>query len=468
MREPIDLLEPSQVVRIFAAVQEPDYDVPWQTESPSSGTGSGVVIGPNRILTGAHVVADATFLQIQTINDSDKHVAEVEAICHDADLALLRLHDPQALSGIPPAELGDLPERRAHVAVVGYPVGGEELSITEGVASRIEVQRYAHSQRNLLALTVDAAINSGNSGGPVIHQGQVVGIAFQSMEDAENIGEAVPAPLIRRFLKGVEDRLPLEIPGFGIETQNLENEGLRRALGVPVGETGVLVKRVSYGSSCDGVVQAGDVIHSIDGHDIANNETVRYDGIRTRLGVLLGERFVGERVPIRLRRNGESIERELVLSTMQNLVPSNRYGVAPTYFVFAGIVFQTLTRDYLRTWKNWSENAPKEFLAHYYLGHRTEEVQEILVVSQILADELTVGYGPLYWESVGKVNGEVPKDMRDLVRLVEASEATLTVETSSNGLLVFDMAEAHAAQERILPRYRIPQDRSPNLIAPLS
>ena len=67
----------------------------------------------------------------------------------------------------------------------------------------------------------------------------------------------------------------------------------------PAMETGVLVKRVSYGSSCYGVVEAGHVIHSIDGHDLANNETVRYGGTRTRLGVLLGERFAGERVPIR-------------------------------------------------------------------------------------------------------------------------------------------------------------------------
>ena len=72
-----------------------------------------------------------------------------------------------------------MPRLRDEVAVVVYPVGGEEISITEGVVSRIEVQRYSHSQRHLLAVTVDAAINAGNSGGPVFGDGKVVGIAFQ-------------------------------------------------------------------------------------------------------------------------------------------------------------------------------------------------------------------------------------------------------------------------------------------------
>ena len=105
---PTDIPEPAQVVRIFAAIQEPDYEVPWQTDSPTSGTGSGVVIGKDLVLTGAHVIADATFVQVQTVQESDKHVATVEAVCDDCDLALLRLVEADALDGIPPAEIGEL------------------------------------------------------------------------------------------------------------------------------------------------------------------------------------------------------------------------------------------------------------------------------------------------------------------------------------------------------------------------
>ena len=71
---------------------------------------------------------------------------------------------------------------------------------SKGVVFRVEVQEYSHSQRSLLAVTVDAAINSGNSGGPVIQDNQIIGVAFQSLEDAENIGEVIPMPVIKHFL----------------------------------------------------------------------------------------------------------------------------------------------------------------------------------------------------------------------------------------------------------------------------
>jgi S1-C subfamily serine protease len=222
-----------EVVRVFATTQDPDHDSPWQTRSPSSSTGSGVVIAGGAILTGAHVVANATFLQVQKPSHPDKAIARVRAVCHDADLALLEVVEPaDFLADVTPAELGEMPRLRDEVAVVGYPVGGEEISITEGVVSRIEVQRYSHSQRNLLAVTVDAAINAGNSGGPVFGGGKVVGIAFQKLTGVDNIGEMVPPPVIRTFLDGVAaGKRPL-VPAMGVITQNLENPLLRKQLGL--------------------------------------------------------------------------------------------------------------------------------------------------------------------------------------------------------------------------------------------
>jgi S1-C subfamily serine protease len=126
------------VIRVFAASQDPDFDGPWQARTPSSSTGSAVVIGPGLLLTGAHVVANATFLQVQKPSQPDKAIARVRAVSHDSDLALLEVVDPPGfLDDIQPAELGPMPRLRDQVAVVGYPVGGEAISITEGVVSRI-------------------------------------------------------------------------------------------------------------------------------------------------------------------------------------------------------------------------------------------------------------------------------------------------------------------------------------------
>lgn len=451
-----------EVVRVFATTQDPDYDSPWQTRTPRSSTGSGVVIAGHAILTGAHVVADATFLQVQKPSHPDKAVARVRAVNHDCDLALLEVVDPPGfLDDVVPAEIGDMPRLRDEVAVVGYPVGGEEISITEGVVSRIEVQRYSHSQRHLLAVTVDAAINAGNSGGPVFGGGKVVGIAFQKLTGVDNIGEMVPPPVIRAFLGGVAAGKAPVIPALGLVSQNLENPFLRRSLGVPDGASGVVVVQVDHGSTCDGALAVRDVLTHIDGLPVANNGTVQYDGRhRTRYDVVLGTHFVGDEIVLGVLRGGQPREVKVTLAPWRPLVPRSRYDHAPRFVVYGGLVFQTLTRDYLTTWDKWWNKAPKEFLYYYYLASRTAEREEVVILTQILADELNVGYAHLYNEGVASVNGVMPRDLADLAARLEAATGVVEITTTSGGVIMFDAAEVARATPRILERYRVPRSRS--------
>lgn len=458
-------MPPSAVVRIFATSQLPSYDSPWQTNTPESSSGSGVIIGEGLVLTGAHVVADATFLQVQKVSDPQKFTAQVVGTCHDCDLALLKVRQRDFRKKATVAELGELCRLRDHVQVVGFPVGGEEVSITEGVVSRIETQYYSHSQRSLLAVTVDAAINEGNSGGPVFKDGKVAGIAFQTLNDAENIGEMVPAPLIQRFLQGVTaGRKDLEVPALSVAIQSLENPTLKSAVKLRGAETGVLVRGVQHGGSAEGKLRRGDVLLEIDGHKIEDNGTVRFrDDIRTRFDVVLGNYYVGDRLRVVIKRNGKRHALTLTLRGKQALVRRSRYETAPSYFVFSGMVFQPLTRDFLETWPDWWEKAPPAFVDAYYSGVRTQERQEIIVLSQVLADELTVGYAQYRNDAIETVNGHVPVDMRDLVKRVESSRRQVRLETSSGMLLVLDKERARAAHSRILRRYSIPKDRSHDL-----
>ncbi len=450
------------VIRVFATSQDPDFDGPWQARTPSSSTGSAVVIGKGLLLTGAHVVANATFLQVQKPSHPDKAVAHVRAVSHDTDLALLEVLDPpDFFADIEPAELGPMPKLRDEVSVVGYPVGGEEISITEGVVSRIEVQRYSHSQRHLLAVTVDAAINAGNSGGPVFGGDKVVGIAFQKLTGVDNIGEMVPPPIIRAFLDGVTAGKRPEIPAIGITTQNLENPLLRKHLGLGPTERGVVVLHVDWGGSAEGLLQPRDVITAIDGLPIANNGTVQYLGnYRTRYDVVLGHRYVGDKVELAIKRNGATKVITLELKAWKPLVPRSRYDQAPAYFVYGGLVFQTLTRDYLTTWDKWWNKAPKEFLNYYYLGFRTAEQHEVVILTQVLADEINVGYSHLYNEAIAKLDGRQPRDMEDFVQRLTNATGVVELETTSGGIIILDADEVRAITPRILSRYHIPRDRT--------
>jgi S1-C subfamily serine protease len=457
-------MEHSAVVRIYATTQVPNYSSPWQSETPESCTGSGVVLESGLVLTGAHVIADATFVQVQKLSDPNKYIAKVESVCHDADLAVLRVENARFMEDVTPAELGELPSLRDPVAVVGYPVGGEEISVTEGVVSRVEVQRYAHSQRHLLAITVDAAINEGNSGGPVLKDGKVIGIAFQALEDAENIGEMVPTPIIKRFLRSIAEP-SVQVPALGIMTQPLENPVLRSSLGMDESHSGVCVSCVQFGTGAYDVLQADDVLLTIGGHSIANNGTIRYrEQYRTSFSVLLGELAVGDTMQFSVLRAGEQIELNVELTPSRHLVPRNAFDCFASYFIFGGIVFQPLSRDVLSCWPDWWDRGPKEFLHMYYSGSVTAERQEVIIIGQVLADEINIGYEEMHTESIQSVNGTLPQNMRHFVSMIDECDGRVELRTSLGKRIVLDTSPARSAGGRILERYNISSDRSADLV----
>ena len=274
----------------------------------------------------------------------------------------------------------------------------------------------------------------------------------------------VPAPVIKKFLDGVKKKRPTKVPGLGVSTQSLENPLLRKRSGLKRNQSGVLVLTVEHGGSADGHIQIGDVIMKIDGHRVANNGTVQYRGkLRTRYDVVLGDHFVGDTLKLTVLREGRQKELAIELTSYVSLVPRSQYDLAPTYFIYGGLVFQPLSLDLLRTWDHWWEKAPPEFLHEYYSGTRTSGRREVVVLTQILADEINVGYDGFDYTTIRAINGKTPRDMRHFVKLVEASDGELEVRTSDHCVMAFDVAEAAAATDRILARYHVPRDRSHDL-----
>jgi S1-C subfamily serine protease len=431
------------VVKVAATVAEYDLDRPWVRGTKASH-GAGVLVGPGRVLCTADVVTDALAVSVE--GAAGRAEARVEAINHDCDLALLRV-DAEVFAGRTPVVLGDLPELLDEVVVAGFTDDALAPELRRATVGRIAVERYVHSQRRLLSMRLDFGLDPTFGPGPVFRDGACIGLVVQKLTD-DTACEAVPAPLIAAFLA----RRGAHVPALGITTQNLGNAELRVHVGAPAG---VVVLVVDVGGSADGILRRGDVVVAIDGQPVSSQGTIALDGQVVGYEAALGTRAVGDRVALDIRRGGQPAGVTLVLKPWLPLVPRERHGRPPSYLVYAGLVFQPLTRDYLTTWEEWWNKGPKEFLHHYHLGRRTAAQHELIALTQILDDDATTGYGHLYNELVATVDGHVPRDLADLATRLDQAHGRVVIETTSGGLLAFDATAAHRATARVLERYEI-------------
>ncbi len=212
------------LVRILNYSQRANWYAPWDALRSTQSSGSGFVVDGGLIMTNAHVVSDARLVVVYLHGDPSPHQAEVRYIAHDCDLALLSPVEPDLLAGVPALGFGKLPALRSTVETYGYPGGSRQIATTRGVVSRIEVELYTHSGAdNHLAVQTDAAINPGSSGGPVVQDGSVVGVAFQAAPDLENVGFFIPPEVIEHFLTDVSDGVYDGYPELGASSSTLES-----------------------------------------------------------------------------------------------------------------------------------------------------------------------------------------------------------------------------------------------------
>src|SRR6202166_5429782 len=277
--QPADTPSPieNSVVKVFATMRYPDPFKPWTKQAPSEATGSGVVIEGNRILTNAHVVLYATQVQIQANAAGDKVPATVLAVAPGIDLAVLQLDDASFFNTHPPvARASKLPQIKDAVMAYGFPTGGNSLSITKGIVSRIEFVAYNYPVSGL-RIQVDAAINPGNSGGPAIAGDKMIGLAFSKLGgDTQNIGYIIPNEEVELFLKDIADGHYHGKPAMYDELQTLENPALRDYLKLDKGVEGMVVHR-PYKTDAAYPLKEWDVLTRIGNTPIDNQGMIKLD-----------------------------------------------------------------------------------------------------------------------------------------------------------------------------------------------
>jgi S1-C subfamily serine protease len=467
MAQPIDLSSSvwDGVVNIDASMQVPDYREPWNGGRPTGGSGTGFLIGKNRFLTNAHVVSNATKLVIRSSNDPEPHPARIVFIAHDCDLAILEAVDGKHFEHLKPMQLGGIPKLNTEVIAVGYPIGGDRISVTRGVVSRIDFRQYSHSGVDShLSIQVDAAINPGNSGGPVIQDGKVVGVAFQGYSGnvAQNVGYMIPVPVIQRFLKDVEDGKYDHYVDLAISDFPIENPAQRKALGLGEDGIGVMVGSAEPAGSGGKVLKTGDVIVAMDGSPVFNNGLIKLDDELVNMNEVVERKFAGDSIEIEFLRDGKKMKETVKLARFEPYVRlGNLYDERPRYLVYAGLVFQPLERNLMDA--HSIQDPLVNYLFDNFLGDKLYvEKPEPVILTQVLPDEVNTFLTPYAHGVVEEINGvKITRlaDVKAALAKKNADEPFVVVKLMEvNRPLVLRRDLAEDAHPRIMKTYNIPQD----------
>ena len=459
------------IVKIYTVSNPSSYHNPWQKKGQKLFHGSGAIIEGNRILTNAHVVADNMFIQVRRAGAANKYHAEIEAIDYESDLALLSVEEKEFFKDAQPLALGtSLAKVRDKVAVYGFPEGGDKLSITEGVVSRIDHIEYAYSGARLLTCQIDAPINAGNSGGPVIYDNKITGVAFQGMGGAyENIGYMIPTPIVRHFLTDLQDNKKIDgFPTLGVLMQKLENPDMRRYYKLKGRNYGVLVNKIYAHSPAKGILQPGDIILKINGVKISSDGTIEFrKGQRTFFGYITQQKQIGDSLILNILRNGFEQNVNIVMDVPQEanrLVPLE-HEQKPRYYIYGGLVFEPLTLNYLQEFgndgKDWPSNAPVAMLNYYLNGEKKSPFREIVFLSKVLADESNVGFHDFANAIITEVNGVKIHSFHHLIKMIQKSKEDFILFKTARGLeITLHQKTIKKRINHILKKYQISSQSS--------
>jgi len=451
------------VIKIRCMSQSYSFAEPWKKSRVGGGTGTGFIIDGGRILTNAHVVSDARYIEVQKYSGAERFPAKVKFISHCCDLALLEIDTPSFKKNLQPLKLGRLPKIDSVVTTYGYPLGGLQLSVTKGVVSRVEMRTYAHSGVDQhLTIQTDAAINPGNSGGPVIQNGKVIGVAFQGLSNADNVGYMIPAVVIRHFLDDISDGKVDDYPDLAVDySEYCLNPTFRSIVGLPSGKSGVVVTKLFPGMPAYKQLKQMDIITAIDGKKISNDGFIDLDGLKVRFSEVVERLQVGADIPLEVWRDGG--KKSITLKAASWKMPimlRHPYGVVPKYYVFGGLAFTVFSGGYISAAGGW--NVLPLYLKELYINANADEkysdYENFTVLTKVLPDKVNVNMGKFVGQVVESVDGIKIKSIRQLKSALEHTKNDL-VEIRFVGCdvpLIISKKDALSRNGAILKEYHIP------------
>jgi hypothetical protein len=345
-----------------------------------------------------------------------------------------------------------LPRPQDSVVVYGFPFGGNDVSRTKGVVSRIE---FGDTH---LVVQVDAAINPGNSGGPALVGDSMVGLVFGKSSEGEKMGYLIPNEAIDIFLEDVKKGQPrgMVTDASGTEYQRLENQALRSFLVIDRETRGVLAvpprrRPANY------PFEEYDVLTRIGPHDIDNHGMVRLgDDLHVGFHSVIARLARDGTVPVTLIRKGKRVEVALPVSNWDNLLLRPYQGEKPSYFIHGPLVFSPAMSDavawYCRV-RPELRAMRSPLISRYTDRVRFPGEQLVVVTSPLFSHKITKGYDEPLGQVVESVNGIAIKNLTHLIEVLrDCTDEYLRFRFAEQGteVLVFRRAEMNEVTDEIL------------------
>ena len=287
----------------------PDREVP-EDHMPIPGSGSGFLIDADgTIVTNNHVVRETESIKVRLPGEREAYTAEVLGTDAETDLAVIRITDGKGRR-FPFVESGDSEESRVGdwAIAIGNPLGQLEGSLTVGVISakgRSQLAIQGGTPRYQDFIQTDAAINFGNSGGPLVDiHGRAIGINTAINAAGQGIGFAIPINLANKIIPQLISAGKVTRAYLGVLPSEL-NTAAAEGLGLGI-DHGILIEDVVAGGPADRAgLREGDVLTEFGGESVDDVDRFRF---------MVAERKVGEEIAVRLHRDGKEITRSITLT----------------------------------------------------------------------------------------------------------------------------------------------------------
>jgi len=420
---------PLSVIRVNSTKQNYNITQPWEKSAPHKRRALGAILENNRVLTTAEVVANATFLELETVDGEDRATAKVLHVDNEANLALLEplqgddiLSESKPLSISGPAMLGSSVDVW-QVESTGMPI------VTKGTLQSTNMISSFLEGHFFLTYEIKASMQSASSSFslPVLKDDKLLGL-LTSYDSDDQILDVIAPEIIANFLEDAADGNYEGFPSLGVGAARTSDPHLRAWLKLSEDEGGVYVINLANGGSAEKAgLQLGDVILSVEGKKLSQKgfyDSEIYQQIYWS-HLIRGEGKVNKPVEIVVKRGEENITYSIELQRpKQGLVPTDTIGFAPRYLIKGGLIFQELTKSYLEAYGDkWESKAPLNLLDAYTHPEDYEQnTDRIVFLSSVIPTPATVGYEFVNSAIIEKVNGISIRDIPSLIKAFESPE----------------------------------------------